>query len=680
MALLTVPTHLPNTDNFVSQVVALRQQLAAEDAKQQEQTRLRNAALQQAEEAAFSNQRRVMEFAARNDLEKQRLDMEKQIFTDERAPFDVAPSPARSVASIPLSRGGGGSSPQPTPPMPTQAPKTPLNVSDTPAPLDVPPATPGGSAPKVVTGGNPPPESPASTIPGLLPPAPGETTPRVVPAIPVSTPRVERAIPVIQPDGTPSTPPAPGGPVATTGPAELMPAPHASTPADQIRELAGTLSSLNTPGQRPVVNRKMGQEILKSAIPGIIAKKESATANSPISQWPKNERGYRFDPSNPASQFEERWSPRGVSFKQVKESDPEFGMTPVGDGLYEDRNGARYFKDQVSGRGPVLKRVEQDDKIAFHATDSDGRVHSYNQFGKETGVTDDTVSFLKPSTKPMVGSDGKVYPFDVNAAKFTVEPPANVRFDKAAEAKAFKVGTDGQMYAFNGQGQPVNEIPQGVRFDHPSDPEKVTEWRFDEAAKKLVGFNYKGDRIAENEGQFSKLRQGAAGAKAASLPESTTYEALRGPVHNLWGVYDKIRTLAGDPNAAPDELRKYGEVGVQLNQAREQARKSVDEFRLKGKRPGINFAEGFVRSFETRQMAQTPDVPAAAAAAAPTAAPAAPAAPAATPAPIPNAPQPPAKPEWREGMVKGRSARIQYDTSVNPPKVVSWVFMDEKKQ
>lgn len=361
--------------------------------------------------------------------------------------------------------------------------------------------------------------------------------------------------------------------------------------------------------------------------------------------WPVNERNNVYNPAT-GQEFETRTNYRGTTYKQVHPTDPNYGMVPVGDGLYEDANGGRFFVETRGPKGPVMKRVEQDEKVFSRATDDQGRIHQYNQFGQEVGVTSAEVSFLKPSMKPLFGSDGKVHAWDTRTGEFVHGQPEGVTFGTGSDIYALKVGNDGEAYPFDKKGQPMKEIPAGVRFDNKKDDE-VSEWRYDDTKKELHGFNWKGEKIAANEGQYAKLAASANFYKEASMSERAMYEAMAPAVHQLWAVQDEIRKNNADPNASADALRlQMGNVGVSLAQRRAYAAKVVDELKIKGKRQGSNYAEGYVRSFEAKAAATPPAPPAA-----PTGSTGAPPAPAAAAKP---ATTPPASPT--PGYVKPKKA------------------------
>jgi len=102
MALLTVPTHLPNTDNFIPQVLGIWELIAKQRQQQAENQRLWAAQNEASTQAMLSNQRLEHQFA----FQRQRAAMEDARYREEHAPISFAPesrTPAESAASLPIS-------------------------------------------------------------------------------------------------------------------------------------------------------------------------------------------------------------------------------------------------------------------------------------------------------------------------------------------------------------------------------------------------------------------------------------------------------------------------------------------------------------------------------------------------------------------------------------------------
>lgn len=610
----------------------------------------RDRALAQSVESVLASQRRAQEFQ-----DKLQFDYAAQAQSTERARIIAAEDRRRwEFENAPIPALGGVT--------PAQSVVQAVGAPAVSAPaVSIPAVEPALPEPAMQAA-----DAPATGIPEPTGVAPTGN----IPAAPAAPAPVTSSI--VEPPPAPAAPAAtpPGGPIPGL---ELMD----QSPASQV---VGAVSQLQKAGIP--VNRRMVQSMVPSMMSAAMAnerKKTSAAATASeaaIAKWPINERGYRFNPDAPEQQFMERHTPRGTTYTQVKPTDPGYGLNPVGDGLFEDRNGAQYYVEEVRKGSPVYKRVEEDKKVAYRATDqATGRVVSYNRFGREVGVTDERYNFMTPKSKLMVGSDGNVYPYDQRKNEWIVRPPTGVTFDggRNSEAKIFRTGSDGKMYAFGRDGTPLLPIPDAVRFDRVEDPEKVAKWEVDEKTGDLHGFNYKGEKIVQNEGDYAKLSQSARDRqKDATLTEQATYEAIAPTVKGLWRVMDEIRSTGLSPHADHAELvATLGERGRQLSSQRKAAQDAVGKLQLGRQKKGRDFAEGFVRAFETKY-----GVPGAAPAAAP-AAPAVQAAPAGTPtptptpapaaAPAPAAPASPAVPTSGTVWLEKDGYKWEYDAATKKP-------------
>lgn len=687
MSLLTVaPYDAQKQTAWAGDIIRLAAQMEESRAKMAEAAKARSA---QQFQQSLQDQRRGFEFDRKMEYDRartaaddaradSRLAMEKEIFTDDRAPFMLPGSaPVRPSGSVPAL-----SSPNaPSPSVPMKAPNPELDPSvigsrlgariggamgmmagapdfssqmpqlttgETPAPA----GAPGSDEPVTIPGFEPPTLNPPTLKP--LPDTPPLTASSPESSLPPAQPKFPRnGVPSFEEPSLPKKEPVLADPVSLAS-NDLFPPPADSSASSQVAQTAKELAASG------LFTKKEAVGILKQTAASVYSRKPASATSSPVSSqisaWPINERGYRFNPSEPEQMFMERHGPKGPTFTQIRTTDPGYGLKPSGDGLFEDTNGGRYFVKEVRKGVPQYTRVEEDEKVTYRAKDNQGRIRSHNQFGAEVAVTDERVSFLTPKSKLMPGSDGNVYAFGADGKPVGDPPPQGVTFNKdsSKQAKRFMVASDGKVYAFGGDGNPINEIPDGVRFDRPKDPAAIAKWEVDETTGDLHGFNYLGTKVAENEGDYARINASgtAGGVKAPTMSDDATYQAVMPTVRGLWEVYDSIREMSQgkvQPHASHTELiQAFGDVdGRKISTQRAAAQQAASSLSIRGRRVGRDFAEGFVKAYELRTANRT----GAPAAAAPAPARAVPEEAPVAPAPAaPVAAAPAAPPAYREDI------------------------------
>lgn len=578
MALLVTKPYDPVAQTaWVNDAIQLAAQMQQRQAELAAAERQKSAALVQ---ASIQDTRRAFEFERRMEFDRartaaddrrqdDRLSWEKQQVAEGNMPFDMGGPAVAPSATVRV--------PQVQPPMPsvtaTASPKPNFSISATTQPEETP-----------------------FSMPDEIAPAPSQAVVDGMPAPDAAAPSAE----VLPPD---------------------------DPTASRVKSALTAMKAAGVP-----ITKKMAQAALPSMISSAFAaegrqaaKATGSATTEAMGKWPINEQGLRFNPDAPDQMFEERHTTRGATFKQVKQTDPWYGLAPEGDGLYADKNGQRFFVEKIANGKPTLKRVEEEAEVKFRTTDSEGKIHSFNQYGAEVAITPNTVSFLKPKSRPMVGSDGNVYAWDGVANSWATPPPAGVTFDggKNAEAKTFRVGNDGKMYAFKRDGSPIIPVPEGVKLMAPRDEKAVSHWETDEKTGDLHGFNYVGEKIAETEGDYAKIRK--VDDDTPTLQDVAMFETLAPKVKGMWQVYDQIRALGLDPNASHQDLvARLGNQGASLSAARLRAQDDVRNLKVKGRSISRDAAEGFVRAYEARGAAKpATTAPPAAAATPPATAPAA---------------------------------------------------------
>lgn len=470
MALLTTPIQLPNTQNFAADVMRVRAQLAEEQQKQQVEQRLAQAQIEAGIQGNLQAQRRDFEFKEQmkyNVAHMASVDaraaehnaLERQIYQRNISPFGGTPD-VSGGGTQPLSPQSGGSSPAASvPPLPSGGAGS---GDDFPMVDDAGALQPAASAPAVDAGwmGN--------TMGGVA-------------SYAGSVPTVQSpvAAPIKQPDGTMSVSPAVRAPslplpvadssspiIPGRSPSTAAAAPRASTMDSVVQDAVNSVARARTPDGKPLSFQE-GSAILRAALPSLMRPAAPGRAGAP-----------------------------------PVESD----LTPKGNGVFEDSNGATFYKKGIDRMGhPIYERTEEDLKAVSQKTDSKGQIHYTNRFGKEVAVSDPDTSFLKPSVMPLFGSDGNIYGMDRSTGDYAGKrPPQGVTFGPGAQKVVMKVGSDGVEYPYDFRGNPMKPIPEGVRFDKHNDDE-VSYRKFDETKKQMVGFNWKDEVVATTDGDFSKM-------------------------------------------------------------------------------------------------------------------------------------------------------------------------------
>jgi hypothetical protein len=437
MALLTVAPYDPwKQTAWVGDLIKLSAQMREEKAKRQ----------QQASQQALADQRRAFEFDRRLEFERartaaddlradSRLDMERQIFADNRAPFALPPSLG------PSSPGGGlPSSDGPASSLPT------LETNDTPTgnePTGVTESTDGlntdpdaaASVPSLTEA-----EDPADTAARaefektLLPPRPGD---------PPGSKRTKAGILVEAPD--PSVPPLPGavpsGGIVKT-PANSLPPVNGATglsgeptlfptaavpgnkgkPASHVADLARELAASGL-WNRPGGAKQANQIITQAAAAEASRRPGTSAASKPTVRNFADGTTRQHDPET------NTW----VTLASKPKAESEDLADVVGD--------AKYNKDHGT-------YVRQDGSEFFPARSASGKW---------------MVKPFTPSQKPaklLWGDDGNVYPVDAQG-EFLKPKPDGVQVRDHANLQTVDVAGVGRMIVNPDQSTRLL-IPAGV--------------------------------------------------------------------------------------------------------------------------------------------------------------------------------------------------------------------------